>query len=95
MVKPWTLYFARGTVRPLSDEYGMDRGTPLDRYYIEEFMACNAELVRGACLEVEDARYTRRFGRDKVTRGDVLNYDESVPGGDDLRGPAQTDGRGR
>src|SRR6185436_6085909 len=52
------------SVRPKSDHWGWDRGTPVDRYYIERFLADHASDVRGNALEVKDADYTKRYGRD-------------------------------
>lgn len=63
---------------PMSRRWGKDRsGQPIDRYYIERFLATHAEDVRGRVLEVQDACYTRRFGGERVTRSDVLHV---VPG---------------
>jgi SAM-dependent methyltransferase len=64
-------------VTPLSRCYGLDRGRPVDRYYIEQFLAGNSRYVRGACLEVRDDGYTRRFGGGRVTRVDVLDINPS------------------
>ena len=50
-------------VRPYSTRYGANRGTPLDRVYIERFLAQHADAIRGDVLEVNDARYTTQFGR--------------------------------
>jgi len=50
--------------RPFSSPYGYDRGTPVDRYYIERFLAEHAERIRGDMLEVKDADYSRRFGNE-------------------------------
>ena len=61
-------------VRPLSPEWGFDRGTPVDRYYIERFVAAHSADIRGRTLEVKSADYTRRFG-DAVTQADVLDLD--------------------
>lgn len=59
---------------PLSTEWGYDRGTPIDRYYIERFLAQHAADVRGRVLEVKNADYSRRYDRG-VTRFDVLDID--------------------
>jgi SAM-dependent methyltransferase len=70
-----------GTIRrttPLSDAWGFDRGTPVDRYYIEHFLAQERHRIRGRVLEVADSRYTLRFGSG-VERGDVLDIDASNP----------------
>jgi len=70
-----------GTIRrtsPLSDHFGRERGTPVDRYYIERFLHENRERIRGRVLEVKDSDYTRQFGRE-VSRSDVLDIDERNP----------------
>jgi SAM-dependent methyltransferase len=70
-----------GTIRriaPLSDAWGLDRGTPVDRYYIEHFLAQERDRIQGRVLEVADSRYTHRFGRE-VERSDVLDIDASNP----------------
>jgi SAM-dependent methyltransferase len=65
---------------PLSRQFGFDRGLPVDRLYIEQFLEANAHLVHGRVLEVGDDSYTRRFGDDRVTAAEVLNVDPDVPG---------------
>ena len=70
-----------GTLRrttPLSDHWGRDRGTPIDRYYIERFLARHAERIRGHVVEVADRRYTDEFGRD-VESSDVLDVRADNP----------------
>ncbi|MDQ6672148.1 MAG: hypothetical protein M3069_15630, partial [Chloroflexota bacterium] len=56
-----------GTLRrtgPVSDEFGFDRGTPVDRYFIEQFLEQHRQDIRGHVLEVRDSGYTDRFGHD-------------------------------
>lgn len=65
-------------VRPVSDRWGWERGTPVDRYYIEQFLASHAGDVRGRTLEVKDADYTKRLDHG-VTRVDVLDIDPANP----------------
>ncbi len=68
-----------GSIRrttPLSDHWGRDRGTPVDRYYIEQFLAAERQAIRGRVLEVLNAEYTERFGVG-VERSDVLDIDPS------------------
>lgn len=67
-------------VRPISREWGFDRGRPVDRYYIEGFLAAHADAVRGRVLEVAGDCYTRMFGGDRVIRSDVLHVADSHPG---------------
>jgi len=65
---------------PISRHFGLERGTPVDRYFIERFLARHAGDVQGRVLEVGDDSYTRRFGGDRVTVRDVLHIHEGHPG---------------
>jgi SAM-dependent methyltransferase len=64
---------------PISREFGYDRGQPIDRYYIENFLAQYADDIRGHVLEIEDDAYTRKFGGARVTAIDVLHVSEGNP----------------
>lgn len=64
--------------RPLSAGWGYDRGTPVDRWYIEDFLERHRDDVTGRVLEVKDSGYTRRFGRG-VTQAAVLDVDPDNP----------------
>jgi len=64
---------------PLSRDFGFDRGLPIDRYYIERFLAANAADIRGRVLEIGGNTYTRKFGADRITRSDVLHVNDSNP----------------
>ena len=64
--------------RPLSDFWGFDRGTPVDRHYIESFLAEHRADIRGRVLEVQDSGYTDRFGSG-VEAKDVLDVDPANP----------------
>jgi SAM-dependent methyltransferase len=64
---------------PVSAYFGYDRGQPVDRYYIENFLAANADDIRGRVLEIGDNTYTRRYGGDRVTVSDVLHVCEGNP----------------
>jgi hypothetical protein len=64
---------------PLSREFGYDRGLPVDRYYIENFLACHRDDIRGRVLEVGDDSYTRRFGGARVSTSDVLHVTDGNP----------------
>lgn len=70
-----------GTLRrttPLSDQYGYDRGTPVDRYYIERFLEEHRRDIHGCVLEIKDSSYTDRYGVG-VERRDVLDIDPTNP----------------
>jgi SAM-dependent methyltransferase len=64
-------------VTPVSAEWGYDRGLPIDRYYIEGFLARQAEDVRGRVLEIGEDTYTRRFGGNRALQSDVLDVSET------------------
>ena len=49
-------------VDPIDGYFGYGRGLPIDRYYIEGFLARHAGDVHGRVLEIGDNTYTRRFG---------------------------------
>lgn len=66
-------------VTPIDRSFGFERGQPIDRYYIEGFLAGHAHEVRGHVLEVGDNYYTHRFGETRVTRSDVLNLTPDNP----------------
>jgi SAM-dependent methyltransferase len=58
---------------PISTNFGFDRGRPVDRYYIESFLAEHADDVRGRVLEVQENDYTLRFGGDRVETSEVVS----------------------
>ena len=57
---------------PVSRTFGFDRGKPVDRWYIERFLAEHAGDVRGRVLEVAERTYTEWYGGGDVTGSDVL-----------------------
>ncbi len=70
-----------GTLRrtaPLSDSWGYDRGTPVDRYYIERFLDEHRRDIHGRVLEIKDSTYADRFGIG-VEQRDVLDINPSNP----------------
>jgi hypothetical protein len=64
---------------PLSDQYGFDRGTPVDRRYIEAFLNARRDAIHGRVLEVQDNTYTTRFGADRVAESVVVDIDARNP----------------
>jgi SAM-dependent methyltransferase len=58
---------------PISPVFGLDRGMPIDRYYIERFLAAYTSDIQGRVLEIGDREYTSKFGGDRVTTSDVLH----------------------
>ena len=66
-------YLASYSTRPISIKYGFDRGTPVDRFYIESFLEDHKDQIHGVCLEVVDDTYIRKFGAEKVTQSDAVD----------------------
>ena len=60
-------------LEPIGADFGFERGTPVDRRYIEDFLERHAADVRGRVLEVADATYTRRFGGEDVIASEVIH----------------------
>jgi SAM-dependent methyltransferase len=63
---------------PLSN-WGWERGLPIDRYYIEQFLSARSEDIHGHVLEIQDPSYTRKFGGLRVRRADVLHVTAGNP----------------
>lgn len=61
---------------PVSDKMGCDRGTPIDRIYIEDFLQKHAHCITGDVLEIAENTYTKRYG-DPNAKSHVLHV---VPG---------------
>jgi len=66
-------------LKPLSDFFGCDRGQPIDRYYIDRFVAAHAGDIAGRTLEIGDDVYTLQFGGARVTHSDVLHVEAGNP----------------
>jgi SAM-dependent methyltransferase len=64
---------------PIDAYWGHLRGTPIDRFYVEAFLDRRRADIAGRVLEAADARYSTRFGGDRVTRQDVLNLHAGNP----------------
>jgi hypothetical protein len=54
-------------LKAFSDEFGWDRGTPIDRYYVDRFFERHRADITGDVLEVGTSMYTRRYGHDLRT----------------------------
>lgn len=65
-------------LKPVSRSWGLDRGTPLDRVYIDRYLDQSRELISGRVLEIGERVYTERFGTN-VTESiiyDVIDSDD-------------------
>jgi peptidoglycan/xylan/chitin deacetylase (PgdA/CDA1 family)/glycosyltransferase involved in cell wall biosynthesis len=60
---------------PISRNWGLDRGLPIDRHYIHAFMTAHALDVRGHTLEMLDSELAHQYGGDRIEQCDVLDID--------------------
>ena len=60
------------SLKPISNQFGLDRGTPIDRVYIEDFLFRNKHLINGICLEISENTYSKKFGKN-VTKFEILH----------------------
>ena len=63
---------------PIDPNWGFERGTPIDRVYVERFIGGHGADIRGRVLEIAAPDYTRRFGS-AVERVDILMAKEGNP----------------
>jgi len=61
---------------PVSRLFGFDRGTPIDRYFIEKYLKQHQKDIHGRLLEIADNTYSKKYGSN-VTAYDILHYDKS------------------
>jgi len=67
------------SVRPISMNFGGDRGLPIDRYYIEAFLQRHALDIVGRVLEIGDDSYSQRFGGQRIEHQDILHVHPGNP----------------
>lgn len=60
-------------VTPISAAFGLDRGRPIDRYYIEQFLDANRTDIRGRTMELGDPFYINKFGDGRVDQPEILH----------------------
>jgi hypothetical protein len=60
---------------PFSSNWGIDRGTPVDRYFADAFFEENGGIITGKVLEIQDTVHAKRFGVN-VRHADSIDIDE-------------------
>lgn len=58
---------------PLSRKFGFDRGTPIDRFFIDSFLKRFGQDIHGHGVEIGDSRYLTLYGGSFVTKKDVID----------------------
>jgi len=61
------------SLKPISRVFALDRGTPIDRVYIEDFLESNKKYIKGVLCEIADNTYSKKFSHD-VTQFEILHY---------------------
>ncbi len=61
------------STRPISKVFGLDRGKPVDRFYIEHFLKNNRGLIQGTVLEIGDDHYSKLFGKE-IVKQEILHF---------------------
>lgn len=59
---------------PVSPVFALDRGFPIERYYIEHFLEKHRNDIRGTSLEFGDTHYLDKFGGAAVSTREVFSY---------------------
>ena len=54
-------------------DFGITRGTPIDRKYIEQFLEKYREDIKGEVLEIADNTYTLKYGEDRIKKSYILH----------------------
>ncbi len=77
ILSPKIFYIVSSSTYPASNYHGFDRGNPIDRFYIDNFIKQNKKHIRGNCLELLNNDYTLKYGGEKIIKSDILDIDES------------------
>ena len=62
---------------PASADFGFDRGQPIDRFYVADFLDRHRADIAGRTLEIGDDAYLRRYGGTQLTQVNILDVDAS------------------
>ena len=65
-------------IEPISRVFGFDRGTPIDRVYIEHFLNINKQYIQGVVCEIADNSYSKKYGSN-VKAYEILHYTNDNP----------------
>ena len=75
---PGTIRFGDfGRLWPFSQRFGLDRGGPVDRYYLQRFVRSIRPVVRGRCLEIGGSLWNNLIYRFDVDEFRTLELEQS------------------
>ena len=60
---PYIGLIADMPLKPVSRRWGLERGSAVDRYYIEQFLYENRHYITGDVMEIADNTYTYKYGQ--------------------------------
>jgi SAM-dependent methyltransferase len=69
-------FLPKRRLSPLSDKFGFDRGTPIDRFWIDQFMKSSSQDIRGDVLEIGDSRYSNKQ-KSNIKKLDILDINKN------------------
>ncbi len=78
-IMSWGIFGGFRDIAPICRDFGCARGTPVNRYYLCQFLDEQSANIRGRVLEIEENFLTYRYGGEKVTQSDVLHVAENNP----------------
>lgn len=61
---------------PVNPAFGFDKGSPVDRIYIDQFLGENASAIKGKVLEIGEATYSNKFAPRGLAETFVLSFYE-------------------
>jgi len=64
--------------KPVSSVFGLDRGLPVDRYYIEHFLEVHKHHIKGTVLEIGDDYYSKKYGTG-IEKQEILHFASDNP----------------
>jgi len=65
-------------LEPISRVFGFDRGTPIDRVYIEHFLNLNKQYIQGVVCEIAENTYSKKYGSN-IKAYEILHYTSDNP----------------
>ncbi|MBP3768913.1 MAG: hypothetical protein J6I48_02220 [Lachnospira sp.] len=80
---------------PVSEQFATERGTPIDRYYIDMFLEKNSQYIKGDVLEIEDNAYTKKYGgnhynssivMDLNSKNENIDFNANIETGEGIKG---------
>lgn len=67
------------SIQPYSRKMGWERGTPIDRIYIERFLKKHEKYICGTVMEIAEDTYSKKYGND-LEKVVIFTADEKATG---------------